>query len=162
MKRREEIIVLTQTDLPEPVVPAINKCGIDVRSAIIGRPEMLLPRAIGSLISFLLKFSDEIISEIITPSLLVFGISIPTVFFPGIIETLVETELVFRAISSDKFIIFDTFIPGAGSNSYKLTTGPLLTLFIFPLIPKSNKIFSMKSELGFFAIELLLLCFFCF
>ena len=32
-------------------------------------------------------------------------------------ETLVEVELVFLAKSSDKLIIFDTFTPGAGSNS---------------------------------------------
>ena len=55
----------------------------------------------------------------------------PTVFLPGIIETLAETELVFLAISSDKLIIFETFTPGAGSNSYKLTTGPLLIFLFF-------------------------------
>ena len=47
-------------------------------------------------------------------------------------DTLVDTELVCRAISSDKLIIFETFTPGAGSNSYKVTTGPLLIFFIFP------------------------------
>ena len=31
----------------------------------------------------------------------------PTVFFPGIVATLVDNELVFLAISSDKFIIFE-------------------------------------------------------
>ena len=35
-----------QTDFPEPVVPAINKCGIEFKSPTIGRPEMLLPRAL--------------------------------------------------------------------------------------------------------------------
>ena len=28
--------MLIQTDLPEPVVPAINKCGIELKSPIIG------------------------------------------------------------------------------------------------------------------------------
>ena len=87
------------------------------------------------------------------------GISIPTVFFPGIIDTLVETELVFLAMSSDKFIILDTLTPGAGSNSYRLTTGPLLTLLIFPLIPKSRRTFSINSGLGFFEVELFVFCF---
>ena len=41
-----------QTDLPDPVVPAINKWGMDVKSATKGDPEILLPRAIGNLISF--------------------------------------------------------------------------------------------------------------
>ena len=66
----------------------------------------------------------------------------------------------FLAISSDKLIIFETLIPGAGSNSYKLTTGPLLTFLIFPLIEKSNKIFSINSGLGFLDVEPLIFCFF--
>ena len=46
-------MVFMQTDFPAPVVPAINKWGIDVKSAIIGYPEILFPSAIGSFISFL-------------------------------------------------------------------------------------------------------------
>ena len=61
--------------------------------------------------------------------------------FPGIVANLDETELVFLAISSAKLTIFDTFIPDAGSNSYKLTTGPLLIALIFPSIPKSKRIY---------------------
>ena len=63
-------------------------------------------------------------------------------------------------MSSDRFIILDTLTPGAGSNSYRLTTGPLLTLLIFPLIPKSRRIFSINSGLGFFEVELFVFCFF--
>ena len=48
----------------------------------------------------------------------------PTVFFPGIVATLVDKELVFLAISSERLIILETLIPGAGSNSYNVTTGP--------------------------------------
>ena len=44
-----------QTDFPEPVVPAIKRCGIDDKSPTTGIPEILLPKAIGSLISFFLK-----------------------------------------------------------------------------------------------------------
>ena len=53
--KSDKIIVLIQTDLPEPVVPAINKWGIDAKSPTIGFPEILLPRAIGNFISFFLK-----------------------------------------------------------------------------------------------------------
>ena len=120
-----------QTDFPDPVVPAINRCGIVVKSPTIGTPEILFPKAIGNLISFFWNFSLEIISLKDTLSLVSFGSSIPTVFFPGIIDTLAEVELVFLARSSDKLIIFETLIPGAGSNSYKLTTGPLFIFFIF-------------------------------
>ena len=47
------MIVLIQTDFPEPVVPAINKCGIEAKSPTIGIPDIFLPRATGNLISFL-------------------------------------------------------------------------------------------------------------
>jgi len=52
------------------------------------------------------------------------GNSIPTVFFPGIVAIRADSELVFRAISSERFITLETLIPGAGSNSFKVTTGP--------------------------------------
>ncbi len=51
----DKIIVFMQTDFPEPVVPAINKCGIDAKSPMIGVPEIFFPNAIGNLMSFLLK-----------------------------------------------------------------------------------------------------------
>ena len=51
-----------QTDLPDPVVPAINKWGIEAKSPTIGTPEMFLPSAIGNLKSFLLKSELESIS----------------------------------------------------------------------------------------------------
>ena len=73
---------------------------------------------------------------------------------PGIVAILADSELVFLAISSDKLIIFETFIPGAGSNSYKVTTGPLLTFLIFPSTPKSKKIFSKDSSSILLSFEL--------
>ena len=39
------IIALIPTDLPDPVVPAISKCGIRAKSAITGTPPMSLPSA---------------------------------------------------------------------------------------------------------------------
>ena len=58
------------------------------------------------------------------------------------VAILADSELVFLAISSDKLIILETLIPAAGSNSFKVTTGPLLTFLIFPSTPKSKRIFS--------------------
>ena len=75
---------------------------------------------------------------------MLFGSSIPTVLLPGIVAILADSELVFLAISSDRFIILETFTPAAGSNSFNVTTGPWLTFFIFPLTPKSKSIFSKK------------------
>ena len=70
------------------------------------------------------------------------GNSIPIVLLPGIVAILADSELVFLAISSERLIIFDTLTPGAGSNSYNVTTGPLLTFLTPPSTPKYNKIFS--------------------
>ena len=131
------------------MVPAISKCGIADKSPMIGSPEILFPNAIGNFVSLLLNFSSLIISLKNTFSLLEFGISIPIVFFPGIVATLVEIELVFLAISSAKLTIFETFIPEAGSNSFKVTTGPQLILLILPSTPKSSKIFSKNCEFFF-------------
>ncbi len=42
------MIVFTQTDFPEPVAPAMSRCGIFARSAMTGLPSRSLPSAIGS------------------------------------------------------------------------------------------------------------------
>ena len=136
-------MVLMHTDFPEPVVPAINKCVIVERSLTTGTPEILFPNAIGNFISLLLNLSSAIISFKNTFSLFGLGISIPMVFFPGIVANLADMELVYLAISSAKLTIFDTFIPDAGSNSFRVTTGPQLILLILPSTPKSSNIFSV-------------------
>ena len=53
------------------------------------------------------------------------------VLLPGIVAILADSELVFLAISSDKFIILETLTPAAGSNSLRVTTGPWLTFLYF-------------------------------
>ena len=42
-------MAFTPTDLPDPVVPAISKCGILAKSATTGKPAMSLPMATVSL-----------------------------------------------------------------------------------------------------------------
>ena len=85
------------------------------------------------------------------------GSSIPTVFFPGIVAIRADSELVFRAMSSERFIILETLIPGAGSNSFKVTTGPWLIFLILPSTPKSKRIFSKKSLSTSSSLELFFL-----
>ena len=131
-----------QTDFPDPVVPAMRRWGIEDRSPTIGLPEIFLPRAMGNFTSLFLKSELLKISLKYTFSLVLFGSSIPTVLLPGIVAIRADSELVFLAISSDRFIILETLTPAAGSNSFRVTTGPWLTFFIFPFTPKSNKIFS--------------------
>ena len=48
LSRMLMIIELTATDLPEPVVPAISRCGAFARSKTYGMPSMSLPTHIVS------------------------------------------------------------------------------------------------------------------
>ena len=48
----------------------------------------------------------------------------PIVLLPGIVDIRADSELVFLAMSSERLIIFETLIPAAGSNSFRVTTGP--------------------------------------
>ena len=59
-----------------------------------------------------------------------------------------QTLNLFRAISSERLIIFET-LPGAGSNSFKVTTGP----FLFLPVSKS-RVFSRVSSFTFISDEL--------
>ena len=107
---REIIIELTPTDLPEPVVPAINKWGIVLKSTMIGFPAMSFPKQSGN---FWFEFWNSLSSKIclnVTISLSLFGNSIPIVLLPGIVDILADSELVFLAISSERFIILETFL----------------------------------------------------
>ena len=56
-----------QIDLPDPVVPAISKCGIEDKSPVIGEPEISFPNAIGRAMS-----GEEIKSKVIyVPTVLI-------------------------------------------------------------------------------------------
>ena len=75
--KRLKIIALIATDFPEPVVPAISKCGIFDRSATTELPPISFPRAKvrGDAISS--YTFDLSISPNVTNSLFSFGISRP-------------------------------------------------------------------------------------
>ena len=60
---RLRIMVLMATDLPEPVVPAISRCGMRARSTMTGSPPMVLPRQSGSLACVSVYSSDASISR---------------------------------------------------------------------------------------------------
>ena len=117
-------IVFMQTDLPEPVVPAISTCGIFVRSPISGSPDASLPRNIGSFI-----FSNDsrlrISSLRRTFSFVAFGTSMPTVSRPAMFGTMrMLTALSDRARSLDTALSAATFVPGASFTWYSVITGP--------------------------------------
>ena len=113
----ERIIVLIATDLPEPVVPAISRCGMRARSTITGSPPMVLPRQSGSracVSEYSLAASS---SRSSTFSRFGLGSSMPMALRPGTTATRAETLLIERAISSERPITREDLMPGAGSSS---------------------------------------------
>ena len=127
--------MLIATDFPEPVVPAINKWGIFAKFATIGSPPMSFPKASGSFCLPSPKYRLDKISLRTTFSRFSFGYSIPITERPGTVDTLVESADIDLAISSANPITLLALRPGAGSNSYIVTTGPGLTETISPLTP---------------------------
>jgi len=71
-------MLLTQTDLPEPVVPAMSRWGMAVRSAETGLPETFLPSARRSGERIRWKDSLSITSRSATRLISVLGTSMPT------------------------------------------------------------------------------------
>ena len=69
------------TDLPEPVVPAIKRWGIEVKSPIIGTPDIFFPKAMGKFISFFLKSDWLIISLNKHFSLMILATQFPQCFY---------------------------------------------------------------------------------
>ena len=61
----------------------------------------------------------------------------PMALRPGTTATRAESALIERAMSSARPITRDDLMPGAGSSSYSVTTGPGRALMISPRTPKS-------------------------
>ena len=80
--RIEQSTALMQPDLPEPVVPAISRCGILARSQATPAPEMSLPsHAVSGLEP---AAGSPKMSPSVTVLCEVFGTSTPTACLPGI------------------------------------------------------------------------------
>ena len=132
------IMELSDTDLPIPVAPATNKCGIFAKFATTGRPLMSLPKPMVSRDSDFINSSDASISLRPIISRCSLGISIPMTGLPGITST-IRTLSTNKALAKSlfKFIIWLTFTPGASATSNCVTTGPGVTVVILTSKPKS-------------------------
>ena len=90
-------------------------------------------------------------SLIKTFSLLLLGTSIPTVPLPGTgATTRIFGAFIARARSSARLEILETLMPGPGSNSYRVITGPVPIVVICPKTPKSP---SLSTNLFAFAFS---------
>ncbi len=128
-------MVLIATDLPEPVVPAISRCGIRARFATTGSPPMSLPRARGRAWDESPKPLAERISRSSTFSRSSFGSSMPITERPGMVETRQASADIERAMSSERPMTRLALRPAAGSSSYMVTTGPGRIATISPRTP---------------------------
>ena len=125
------MIEFMQTDLPEPVVPAISMCGSLEISPTIHLPPMSLPTLKEDLDFALLNSSESITSRRETVVTALLGTSIPTTeILPGTaaIRTPVAPRL--SAISSAAVVSLLKRTPFSSSTSYLVTLGPLVTLMI--------------------------------
>ncbi len=145
--KKEAIIELMQTLLPEPVAPAIRRCGIPLRSATILFPEMSFPTTKVSLDSEFANSGESISSRTRTVAGLSFSTSIPTAALPGIgASILIDFALRFKAISSTRLVILDTLTPVAGCTSYLVTEAPCVTLRILASTPKSARVCCKSAD----------------
>ncbi len=141
--KRLVIIELIQTLLPEPVAPAINRCGIAARSTTTGFPAMSFPRATVILEALFLKRLLSIISLRDTGTVSLLGSSSPMADFPGMgASILTEVAAMLRAMSSERASILLTFTPGLGCSSYRVMEGPTLTCTTFASTPKVLRVSS--------------------
>ena len=106
------IRALIQTDLPEPVAPAIRACGISPISEIIDFPPISLPTVNARLLLKFLKSSVSIRSPKSTAALSLLGTSMPTAALPGIgASILISGAARASLISSLKEVIVLTLTP---------------------------------------------------
>ena len=144
----EQIIVFVQTDLPEPVEPAIKRWGILDKSASCGLPIISLPKATTILASLIALDSWARTSLNLTALILGLGISTPMVLLPGIgAWILTSFAASAKAISLLIPTILDTFVPLGTFTSYCVTAGPIWISTTWPLIWKSLSTLSKFSLL---------------
>ena len=145
-KRIEQIIALSPADLPAPVAPATRRCGIDARSATAGWPIASRPSARASGAFDSLNSFERRISRRDTVDGSAFGTSMATLPRPGTgPNTRTAPAFIASARSSARFTTWLTLIPGPGSNSYPVMTGPGLIRAMCPLTPKSSSRFRRCS-----------------
>ena len=119
------MMVLMQTDLPEPVAPAISRWGILARSQTMGVPAMSLPSATTRGLLALRMGSDSSTSRRVTVARCLLGTSTPTRDLPGMGASM-RTDLtsMFMAMLRFRSVTLETLMPAASSSSKRLMAGP--------------------------------------
>ncbi len=137
----ELISVFVITDFPDPVVPAINRCGISAKSATYALPEISCPTANVSGLFALFHSGLSSTDRSVTLAGVMFGNSIPTDRVPGIGASILSLSTAkFSANSLSRAKIFDKFTPAGGRIVYCVTLGPTFADSISTSIPKSPNV----------------------
>ena len=125
------MIALMQTDFPEPVAPAMSRCGIFVRSSITSSPSRFRPSTTGSTRPARRNSALSIRSRTCTSRGVGLGTSMPIAALPGIGATMrSDCARIASARSSASEETRPTFTPRPGSSSNRVTTGPTVLLVI--------------------------------
>ena len=143
------IMELVQTDLPEPVAPAIIIWGSRAMSPMTALPAISRPTANASLLLELRKLSLSRISRRETVSLWLLGTSMPIAGFPGMGASMrTPCAASDRAMSSASPVILETLMPAAGCISYRVTEGPRKIPVMRTVTPK---LFSVSTRMPAFS-----------
>ena len=138
-----------QTLLPEPVVPAIRRCGISARSDTSASPDESLPRNRGIAMSCVFRGAICIRSLMRTFSFSLLGTSIPMVCLPRSgATTRTAPAPSALAISFASAEIWLTFTPADSSSSNIVMTGPVSASTTRAFILNSASSFSSASALA--------------
>ena len=134
------------TDLPEPVVPAMSRCGSLPMSPMMRLPPMSLPTAKETFDLLFSNSGESITSRASTVETTRFGTSMPTTeIFSGIAAIRTPDAPSAKAISSARFVTFESFTPRLSSSSYRVTDGPRVTLMIVASMPKDLSVSLSRS-----------------
>ena len=112
------IRALMQTLLPDPVAPAISRCGIRVRSPTTVLPETSVPIASDSSVRSFWKVGVWMISRKVTRLVALLGTSIPRAGFPGMGAWIRIAADKASERSFCRAVIFRTGTPWPGCSSY--------------------------------------------
>ncbi len=142
------------TLLPEPVAPAISRCGILDRSAARAWPATSRPRANVSLEAARRSTSSRIRRRA-TMLKSLFGISRPTTLLPGIGASIrIVRAARAMARSSARASMRLTLISGDGSISYWVTTGPAFQMATRAGMPKLASLATMMAAFRWWSMPL--------
>src|SRR5438445_137738 len=148
-KSMPAISALMQTLFPDPVAPAIRRCGMRVMSPTTVLPETSVPIASDNSVLSFWKVGVWMISRRVTRLVALLGTSIPSAGLPGMGAWMRIAAESASARSFCSAVILRTGTPWPGCSSYCVTDGPELTPIT---VASTSKLASVPSISLIFAL----------